>query len=113
VSATFSADPSTVIGVVQVVLTIVGVRVQVNVRDEVNAAYRSSPACVATMVHFDVSAGAPATACAAYPPLEVVTTEHVAGVDDVSVTASPELAETESGFRSEISRLGGVAKLRD
>jgi hypothetical protein len=60
------------------------------------------------MMHFEVSAGIPATACAAYPPLAVSTIEHVAGVEEVSVTGNPELAETVSGLRVLRSRLGGV-----
>jgi hypothetical protein len=60
------------------------------------------------MVHFEVSAGIPATAWAANPPLAVSTTEHVAGVEEVSVTGSPELAVTVNGLRVLRSRFGGV-----
>jgi hypothetical protein len=113
VRSTLSAEPSTVIGVVHVAFRFVPVRVQVNVRVALAGAYRSSPAWDATIVHLEVSAGIPGTACAAYPPFEVAITEHVAGVDDARVTLSPELVETVSGLSVLRSRFGGVVNAID
>ena len=59
-------------------------------------------------MHFEVSAGAPATAWAAYPPFAVSTIEQVAGVEDFTITGSPELAENVSTLSELRSRFGGV-----